>query len=214
MKPLITLVFLLWFVAKSQSQVYVIVPMGAVVPLGAAIMPEHGFLPGKKFTYYSAIDKYDFGGRSLRVELTDNRDSLRLSKLECSNVDITNTSEFRDKQGAYAVYEYFRKLFDEAGLKIDSTAGDTLRAELEALDSRLIGFGSITAHGLCRMTIKYRHISKSYCIDITDKDKHSPIGKNAFVTRKTATRIITSAAIREVIELFLIDLKASGAIAP
>ncbi|MEO6453809.1 MAG: hypothetical protein ABIN97_07060 [Ginsengibacter sp.] len=58
------------------------------------------------------------------------------------------------------------------------------------------------------MKINFKNISKTYCIDITDKDKHSPIGGNAFVTRKTATRVITSAAIREVIEQFLSDFKA------
>jgi hypothetical protein len=44
---------------------------------------------------------------------------------------------------------------------------------------------------------------------ITDKDPHSPISPNAFVTRKTATRILTSTGIRECIEAILNDLKHS-----
>ena len=71
----------------------------------------------------------------------------------------------------------------------------------------MLGFGSITAHGLCKMEMQFKNVSRTYCIDITDKDPHSPISPTAFVTRKTATRVIASASIREVIEKFFIDLK-------
>ncbi|HVU57086.1 MAG TPA: hypothetical protein VHD83_18620 [Puia sp.] len=53
-------------------------------------------------------------------------------------------------------------------------------------------------------------MTKTYCADITDKDPHSPVSSHAFVTRATGTRIITSAAIREVIERFFLDLKGAA----
>ena len=79
--------------------------------------------------------------------------------------------------------------------------------EQAALDARLIGFGSITAHGLCKMSIVWKGNTHNYCVDITDKDPHSPISSHAFVTRKTGTRVIASAAIREVVEKIITDLE-------
>jgi hypothetical protein len=181
----------------------------ALVPLIAgATMPEYGFLGGKKFTYYPTINKYDFKNQKIRVEVYDLRDSLHLTQLYCSQVELTNKSEFAGPAGAQKVVEYFDTLFKQSGFIPDSTASDTMRVNIDALDNRLIGFGSITAHGVCRMSITWGSFYKTYCIDITDKDPHSPIGKNAFVTRKTASRVIQSASIREVIEQLLADLKA------
>jgi len=178
-------------------------------PIGQAIMPEHGFLPGKAFKFYPTIDKYDFSGQKIRVELYDKRDVLQLATLSCSTVEIENKTEFAGLNGTVKVGEYFQNLFSQSGIVPDSLASDTLQVYLQALDARMIGFGSITAHGLCQMQMQFKNISKTYCVDITDKDPHSPIGRNAFVTRKTATRVIASASIREVIEQFFVDLKAS-----
>jgi hypothetical protein len=197
-------------VNSADAQIfYVVGPMYLTKPIGQAIMPEHGFLPGKAFKFYPTINKYDFSGQKMRVELYDQRDSLKLVTLPCSQVDISNKSEFAGPNGALKVGEYFQNLFSQSGIVLDSTASDTLKVFLQALDARMIGFGSITAHGLCQMHTQFKGISKTYCADITDKDPHSPLGRNAFVTRKTATRIITSAGIREVIEQFFVDLKES-----
>jgi hypothetical protein len=198
MKTLSILLIALLLFQKAPAQAYYL-----VFPLGQAIVPEHGFLPGKKFQYYPTIDKYDFSGRHMRVELTDRRESLGMQNISCSMVELNNRSEFKGETGALTVFEYFQYLLPAAGIVIDSTAGDTLKVELQALDSRLIGFGNITAHGLCQMNMTWKGVSRIYCVDITDKDKHSPVRSNALITRKTATRIITSAAIREVIEQFL-----------
>jgi len=212
MKQLFTLFLLLVFCARAQSQFFVVViPTGGV---DKGLIPEHGFLPGKQFKFYPTIDKYDFGGRKFRVEFYDHRDSLHITKLPCSAEELNNQSEFAGAGGAEKVHDYFRHLFPDAGLVLDSTAADTLRVYLEAMDSRLTGIGVIRAHGLCSMRMQWNNFSKTYCVDITDKDPHSPVGKNAFVTRKTTTRIIQSAAIREAIEQFFIDLKAMKAPAP
>lgn len=170
-------------------------------------MPEHGFLPGKKIHFYPTIDKYDFHGLKLRIELFDDRDSLKLDKIQCSEINFTNTSEFTDPNCIFFVGRYLDSLFKQSGATLDSNSIDTLQVRFEGIDARLIGFGYIRAHGLCQMKIKYHNAIKTYCIDITDADKHSPIDSNAFVTRLTATRIMASASIREVIEQFFIDIK-------
>ena len=203
MKRLLAYLLILLCAVKSQAQVFII-----VYPLPP--VPEHGFLPGKEFKFYPTVDKYDLGGRKMRVELYDERDSLRLVKLECAQVEINNQSEFVGARGAQVVQYYWAKLIPEANMVLDSTATDTVKAHLEALDSRMVGHFSIRAHGLCQMRIEHGGVTKTYCVDITDKDPHSPVSSHAFVTRLTATRIITSAAVREVIEQFFIDLKGGA----
>lgn len=209
MKKILTALLLSMMSLCGQSQVayYVITP---ITPLVKAIVPEHGFLPGKKLEFYSTIGKYNFSGHKMRVELYDTRDSLQLVQLNCSKVDINNRSEFKGETGALTVFKYFQKLLPEAGIVIDSAANDLLKVELEALDSRMVGVGIITAHDLCQMKMTYKNVVWTYCVDLTDKDKSSPISRHAFVTRKTATRVITSAAIREVIEFLLMDLQSKN----
>lgn len=211
MKKLLSLMLLFLILKTARSQVYfIILPWEIEAEIGKKIVPEHGFLPGKKFQFYPTINKYDFGGLKIRVELYDNRDRLKIIKTDCSETEINNKSEFAGEQGAIKVKEYFQTLFPASGIILDSAGNDTLKVYLQALDARLLGFGSITAHGLCQMKMSYKNISRSYCTDITDKSPHSPISSNAFVTRKTATRVILSASIRETIELFFADLKANN----
>jgi hypothetical protein len=205
--PLITMLLCLICVSPAHAQYTNYTVIQPLDLSGTAL--EHGFLPGKKFTVYPAIGKYDFSGRKMRVELYDLRDSLHLTKLKCADVELSNNSEFAGPAGAQAVRRYFGQLMPQVNILLDSAAPDTLKVYLEAMDSRLLGFGSITAHGLCQMRMKYADNSQTYCVDITDKDPHSPVSSHAFVTRKTATRVIMSAAIRETIEKFLIDLKSA-----
>lgn len=201
MKHFLTLLAIL--ILHSVHAQVIIIPTGA---LAAATMPEHGFLPGKKFKFYPTNDKYDFKGLKLRVELTDNREVVKLNKILCSDLPFTNTSEFSDPACIHKVQQYIDTLFKQSNIVSDPQAIDILKVSLEGIDARIIGAGYVRAHGLCQMKINYHDIEKTYCVDITDADKHSPVGPNAFVTRLTATRIMASAAIREVIEQFMADL--------
>ena len=167
---------------------------------------EHGYLPGKKFPFYSTINKYDFNELSMRVELNDNRYSLNLSNINCSDIQITNNSEFKDSKGIHITKNYIEKIFKESNINIDSLSETKLEVSLDALDGRLLGFGYVKVHGLCQMTFKYMDIEHTYCIDIVDGDKNAPLSNKAVATRKTAERYMLSASIREVIEQFLNDL--------
>ena len=62
-------------------------------------------------------------------------------------------------------------------------------------------------HGLCQVEMKYKSIEKTYCVDIAPGDPHSPIAADELSTKSNAIRRMGSAAIREVIEQFLVDLK-------
>ncbi len=204
MKKLLIIILSLLFTETITAQVYPLLLFAA----GAAASQEHGFLPGKKFKFYPTIGSYDFKGLRIRAEVYDDREIVKLKKVNCSDIEFTNTSEFDNPACIYKVGQYLDSLFTKTGAVLDETSSDTLQVRLEGIDARLIGAISIRAHGLCQVKIKYHTIEKTYCIDITDADPHSPIGPKALVTRKTATRIIASAAIREVIEQFFIDLKS------
>ena len=171
------------------------------------MVPEHGFLPGRKFPIYKATNTFDFKESSFRVELVDDRANSQLKNIECSSLKIENTSELASAQTIFKLKEYIDSLFSQAHIVIDSSAINRIEIKLQAIDSRLIGFGKIKVHGLCQLKIKTGSIEKIYCSDIVDGDKNAPLGSNAIVTRKTASRFMASAAIRECLEQFLFDLK-------
>jgi hypothetical protein len=181
-----------------------------IYSLGEATMPQYGFLPGSKFPTYETVRPFDFKGIKMKVLLSDDRTIDNLTKLECSEIELKNKSEFIGDQGTVKVWQYLNQLLPKANIIIDSTSTNVLEVHLKALDSRLIGFGQIQVHGLCKMEFKYNQITKVYCTDIEDGDVNAPLSKSSFVTRKTASRYMTSASIRETIEKFfneLVDLK-------
>ena len=143
----------------------------------------------------------------MKVTLYNDRDEKKLSKINCSEIGITNETELKGEQGTVKVWDYLNTLFLQSKIVIDTTSSDELEVRLTALDCRLIGFGQIAVHGLCQIEFKYKGITKTYCTDIEDGDKNAPLTKSSFVSRKTATRYMASASIRETIEKFLTDLK-------
>lgn len=206
------LLLLVFVVTYNNSFSQIIYPQGGAIgsllyTAGAEFMPEHGFLPGKKFPTYETIEKFDFNGKKIKVVLYDDRKTLNLKKIDCSKVELTNTSEFENEQGIAKVWEYINKLANDSKLVIDKDATDEYEIRLMALDTRLIGFGSIDVHGMSQIKVTHNGVEKIYCTDIQDGDKYSPLSKSSFVSRKTATRFMMSASIRETIEKFLTDLK-------
>ena len=207
---LLILTFVTFSTSYSQNQI--IYPQGGVIgglsyALAKEIMPEHGFLPGKKFPTYPTVNTFDFKDLKLKVILYNDRDERKLTKINCSEVEINNKTELKAEQGTVKVWDYLNTLFLQSKISIDTTSTDELEVRLTALDCRLIGFGQIAVHGLCQMEFKYKGITKTYCTDIEDGDKNAPLSKTSFVSRKTATRYMASASIRETIEKFLNDLK-------
>ncbi|CAM3605092.1 hypothetical protein ELOC111193_13205 [Elizabethkingia occulta] len=179
---------------------------GVLYAASGSLMPEHGFLPGKKFPIYETIEKYNFNNKKIKVLLSDSRTPSDLKKVDCSNISLTNSSEFKNEQGIVKVSEYINKLFTDSGIIIDKDAPEEYEISLMALDTRLIGFGNIDVHGLCQIKVKHNGTEKIYCTDIQDGDKNAPLSKSSFVSRKTATRLMMSAAIRETIENIIRDM--------
>lgn len=200
------------FTATNRLSSQIIYPQGGVIggltfQIAKDIMPEHGFLPGKKFPTYPTVNKFDFNKQKIKVILYDDRDLLKLTKTSCSEIPITNETELKGEQGIAKVWDYINSIFQQSNIIIDKDAPDELEIRLEALDCRLIGFGQIEVHGLCQIQFKYKDMDHSYCTNIEDGDKTAPLRKSSFVSRKTATRYMASASIRDTIEKFLIELK-------
>ena len=197
----ISILLIIFSISSGYSQI--------IIPIffGEEIIPEHGFLPGRKFPIYKTTNTFDFKEKSFRVELVDDRANSQLKNIECSPLEIENTSELSSAQTIFKLKDYIDSLFNQAHIVIDSSAKKTIEIKLQAIDSRLIGFGKIKVHGLCQLKIGVDSIEKVYCYDIVDGDKNAPLGSNAIVTRKTASRFMASAAIRECLEQFLFDLK-------
>lgn len=107
-----------------------------VYSLAVESMPEHGFLSGKKFPTYETVDAYDFNGKKIKIVLFDDRDSLNLTKTVCSDIVLTNSSEFKNEQGIVKVWEYLNKLSIDSKLVIDKDAADEYEIRLMALDTR------------------------------------------------------------------------------
>lgn len=189
----------------------IIYPQGGLVgnlltSVAVQAMPEHGFLPGAKFPTYSAIKPMNFENKKVKIVLFDDRATLLLKQIECSNISLTNTSEFKENQGIVKVWEYINLLFKKSNLIIDKEATEEYEIRLMALDCRLIGFGQIDVHGLCQIQVKHNGNTKIYCTDLVDGDPTAPLTKSSFVTRKTATRYMASASIRDTIEKIMKDI--------
>ena len=140
----------------TSAQVYYF-PIG--IP-ASAIFPEHGFLPGNKFVYYPAIHKHDLKNLKLRVEVIDDRPKMKLHKTNCSDVEFTSTSEFESPECIYKLGKYADTLLKQSNALLDLSSSDTLQIRLQGIDSRLIGFGYIVAHGLCQISVRYRDQTK------------------------------------------------------
>ncbi|MCG6191041.1 hypothetical protein [Maribellus maritimus] len=200
-KRILTIIILIFSINTGYSQI--IIP----ILFGEEIVPEHGFLPGRKFPIYKTINAFDFNAKSFRVELIDDRSNSQLRNIRCSSLDIENTSELASAQTIFKLKEYVDSVFSQSNLNIDSTATSSIVIKLQAIDSRITGFGKIKVHGLCQLKISVGSSENIYCCDIVDGDENAPLGSNAIVTRKTASRFMASAAIRECLEQFLFDLK-------
>jgi len=198
---LLILLFLFFSITGTYSQAIVL----PTVLAGKMIKPDNGFLPGNKFPFYPTVNRFNFQGKKIRVEVLDERIKRKLLYVNCSNLDLTNSSELWNPLFIYRFGDYIDTVFHQSGIATDTTVHDTLYIKLEAIDARQLGSGNAKMHGLCQVSIQYKSFSKEYCDDIQEGDKNSPLSGDDFSTRKTAIRYLGSAAMRDVVEQFLTD---------
>ncbi|MBF2709775.1 hypothetical protein [Flavobacterium soyangense] len=161
----------------------------------------------EKFPLYPTIKKFNFNGKELKIIFRDIRDSLNTQKVECSEIEIKNKSEFKSELGAKVVKSYLDSLFVNSNIKINNENNENIvKIELKVLDGRVVGFMLPQAHSICQMTFKYKQLEKNYCVDLKDGDLNAPVGRTTMISKSKAITLMTCASIREVIELFLVDL--------
>jgi hypothetical protein len=183
-----------------NSQVLVALASGS-----SAYIPKEKVF--EKFPLYPTIKKYNFNQKELKIIFKDIRDSLNIQKVECSEIEIKNKSEFKSEIGGKVVKSYLDSLFVKSNIKINNENNEnTVKIELKVLDGRVTGFMLPQVHSICQMTFKYKQLEKNYCIDLKDGDKNAPVGRTTMISSSKAITLMTCASIREIIELFLIDL--------
>lgn len=177
------------------------IPLFYFVP--TTVQLKYGFLPGVKFPIYPTISKYDLKGKKINPIYRDER--YLFSKSSCSPWNFQKDSEFEGLYGLILFKTYFDSLLVNSNAIIDTTNGELIIVSLQVLQPLLFGRGHITVHGLCQLKVQFNEDAVIYCADIKDGDPNSPLSSDAFVTRKTAYRKMTSASMREAIEKYLID---------
>jgi len=183
----------------SQGIVFFINPS-----LGA--FPIYKMYQLDEFPFYTTMNNYDFKGKKMAVRYLDDRISYKLNKVDCSEIEFKNKTEFADPFVITLIELYTDSLFNDSGITIDSSANDTLEMRLEAIDVWVNGWET-KAHGLCQMSMKYKGRSRTYCTDLVNGAPHAPIKSVGTISMLNVIRRMGSAAIREIIEQFLVDLK-------
>ncbi len=165
---------------------------------------KYGFLPGSDYEIYAPINKIDLQNYKIHYKISDKRDAS--NKVQCSNVLVDRDSELEGKLGLDVFSNYLITLTDSCLGKIDSLSNNIFNIELKTIGPNLPEYGGSTVYGFVQFNISSKFINKTYCSQIKDGDDGAPLGKFSFATRKTAMRLMVSAACRNAIEEFLIDI--------
>ena len=165
---------------------------------------KYGFLPGSDYEIYATDQQIDLNKLHINYKISDNRSSI--DSIECSDIKLEKDSELEGDLGVKLFSKYLMTLTDSCNGILDSSSNNIYEVELQAISPKLTGFGFVTVHGLVQFKVKSKLITKTYCADIKDGDPESPVGRFSFATRKTAMRIMVSAACRKAIENFLLDV--------
>lgn len=178
-------------------------PYRKAVPPG---FPYYGFLPGDDYEIYQPMKEFDLKDKSFDFEIVDSRGNKR--SVDCIKFELDRNTELEGKVGMSLVSEYFGKTLIGAGARLISDSGKKLKVEVEGLSFQLVGFGLITVHGIIQVRVNYEQKSKTYCVDLTDRDDdpYNPLSWYSFDTRVGASRKMVSAAVRKVVDQVLLDL--------
>lgn len=200
---IIIIIFLLTFKVSSMFSQGLMVAMASGP---SAYIPKTKVLG--EFPLYPTINKYDFKGKPIKIEFKDLRDSLKIIKIECSDIAVDNKTKFKTELGSKLVKSYIDSLFVNSNLQlVDSINSEIISVKLNVLDSKKNGLLIPKVHGICQMDFTYKKLNKTYCIDLKDGDNNAPVGRMTVISIQRAKELLICSSIREVIEQFLRDLE-------
>lgn len=164
----------------------------------------YGYLPGTSYKFYKPINIIDLKGKSYDITFKDSRSNIR--EIECSPHSLDRNTELEGNMGFSYFQQYVTQFVENNNGSIDGASLNQVTFELEALSFRLVGAFYIVMHGFVQVRVSTPNFSKVYCADMTDHDQDAPLKWYSLVTRKTATRLIVSGAVRRVLEDIMTDL--------
>ncbi len=206
MKKIVFLLIIVFQCSTTFSQGLIIGAVNAMQNRNKPYLTKTKVL--NQFPLYQTKTNFDFKGKVINIDFKDFRDSLNLKKVECSEFDIKNETEFDSETGSQIVKAYLDSLFVKSKFIINQNQNsEIVVVKLNVLDGKKTGIMIPKVHGICQMVFEYRDFKHTYCIDLQDGQTNSPIGRTTVITIKEAKGVLICASIREVIELFLKDFK-------
>lgn len=164
---------------------------------------RYGFLPGKDFSYIENKDLGGLEGHSFNFEFIDSRPDI--TSISSFKGSLDRETELEGIKGFDFFQTFFIKAILEAGGTIDNRK-EKILIHLNAISFSLTGFIKITVHGVVDFSTTSNVIQKTYSVNMKDGDNDAPLGKNSFATRKTASRLMVSGALRRAMNLYIRDL--------
>lgn len=164
----------------------------------------YGYLDGGEYPVYKNTEQIDLKGKQYQIEIVDSR--LVRTTVECAPYKIDRNTELEGDRGMQLLKQYIEQSIVNANGQIAKVSSNIVRIELMAISFNLSGVVNITATGVSQIAMTYKNQTKSYCSLASDADKNSPLKWYSFETRKDASRIISSFAIRQTVDKLLQDL--------
>lgn len=164
----------------------------------------YGYLPGMPYTILEPRSPIYLHGKTFNLEFHDSRGTI--IKIDCSKHTLDRNTELEGKLGMQYLRACVVAMIENSNGKIDEASPNKVVIELEGLSFKLVGAIYIVAHGFVQFKASSAFLNKTYCSDLTDHDKDSPVKWHSFVSRKTATALIVSASMRRAVEEFVTDL--------
>jgi hypothetical protein len=165
----------------------------------------YGYLNGDEYPIYKNTDQIDLNRKEFHIEIVDSR--LGQSAVECAPHEIDRNTELEGHRGIQLLKEYIEQSIMNANGQISESSSNIVHIELMAISFNLSGFVDISSTGVSQILVKYKKKTKSYCSQVSDKDKNSPLKWYSVETRKNISRKISSFAMRVNIDKLLQDLK-------
>jgi hypothetical protein len=165
----------------------------------------YGYLPGTDYKYYKPQQTIDLKGRNFDIIFIDARGAF--NKIDCSELALDRHTELEGELGFMYFCGYVVKMVTNSNGRIDPDSPNKIVVRLDGLSFRLLGFGQAVAHGLVQFSVSSEFLKKTYCSDMTDRDKDAPLKWYSLVTRKTGSRLIVSGSLRRAVETFVKDLE-------
>lgn len=169
----------------------------------------YGYLPGSDYKMLKPEREIDLQGKSFNIEFRDSRGTN--NKINCSAYLLDRETELEGALGAQYFRESLTAMIQGSNGKIDPASLNRIVVDLEGVSFKLIGAIYAVGHGFVQFKVTSPSLNKTYCADMTDNDDDAPLKWYSLVTRKTASRLMVSGAMRRAAESFVRELAGSNA---